>query len=147
MSDLTVTLDGKQLALSPAAMRDGNTVWVPLHPFCKAIGAEAKMLQEGGPLAVCQNDVCVPLNESEGDTQAVSGETFVNLETFGAALGLSWNVENGLLQVTSNSAEIVGLGIGAQAPAFTLPDLYTGEWVGPANYARKRKVFFMWASW
>ena len=40
----------------------------------------------------------------------------------------------------------VGLSIG-HAPAFILPDLYTGELVSLSDFRGQKTAFFMWASW
>ena len=41
----------------------------------------------------------------------------------------------------------VGLGIGHAPPAFTLPDLYSGEMISSSDFRGKKTAFFMWASW
>ena len=41
----------------------------------------------------------------------------------------------------------IGLSIGHAPPAFTLPDLYTGEMISSSDFRGKKAVFFMWASW
>ena len=41
----------------------------------------------------------------------------------------------------------VGLSIGHAPPAFTLPDLYTGELISSGDFLGKKTAFFMWASW
>ena len=41
----------------------------------------------------------------------------------------------------------VGLSIGHAPPAFTLPDLYSGELVSLSDFLGKKTAFFMWASW
>ena len=41
----------------------------------------------------------------------------------------------------------VGLSIGHAPPAFTLPDLYTGELISSSDFRGKKTAFFMWASW
>lgn len=41
----------------------------------------------------------------------------------------------------------VGLSIGHAPPAFTLPDLYSGELVSSSDFLSKKTAFFMWASW
>ena len=41
----------------------------------------------------------------------------------------------------------VGLSIGHAPPAFTLPDLYSGELVSSSDFRGKKTAFFMWASW
>ena len=41
----------------------------------------------------------------------------------------------------------VGLSIGHAPPAFTLPDLYSGEMISSSDFLGKKTVFFMWASW
>ena len=41
----------------------------------------------------------------------------------------------------------VGLSIGHAPPAFTLPDLYSGELISSRDFLGKKTAFFMWASW
>ena len=41
----------------------------------------------------------------------------------------------------------VGLSIGHMPPAFTLPDLYSGELISSGDFRGKKTAFFMWASW
>ena len=41
----------------------------------------------------------------------------------------------------------IGLSIGHAPPAFTLPDLYTGEMISSSDFRGKKTAFFMWASW
>ena len=41
----------------------------------------------------------------------------------------------------------IGLSIGHMPPAFTLPDLYTGEMISSSDFLGKKTAFFMWASW
>ena len=41
----------------------------------------------------------------------------------------------------------VGLSIGHVPPAFTLPDLYSGEMISSSDFLGKKTAFFMWASW
>lgn len=41
----------------------------------------------------------------------------------------------------------IGLGIGQAPPAFTLPDLFTGEMISSGDFLGKKTAFFMWASW
>ena len=41
----------------------------------------------------------------------------------------------------------VGLSIGHAPPAFTLPDLYSGEMISSSDFRGKKTAFFMWASW
>ncbi len=41
----------------------------------------------------------------------------------------------------------VGLSIGHMPPAFTLPDLFTGEMISSGDFRGKKAAFFMWASW
>lgn len=41
----------------------------------------------------------------------------------------------------------IGLSIGQVPPAFTLPDLYSGEMISSSDFRGKKTAFFMWASW
>ncbi len=41
----------------------------------------------------------------------------------------------------------IGLSIGHVPPAFTLPDLFTGEMISSSDFLGKKTAFFMWASW
>ena len=144
MQVLKLVLDGRHAALASAARFDKGRVLVPIRAFCEAVGAEAKVLDGGGPLAVCRGDLCIPL---DGDTVSVNGEIFAPLTAFGEPLGLRWEVEGDALRVTSAQAVRTGLGIGSRPPDFTLPDLTTGESVSLGDYRGRKAVFYMWASW
>jgi len=144
---LKTYLDRQEISLKPASRLVEDGVWVPLDAFCNLIDVEAKVLEDGGPLAVCRDDLCIPLNGVEQDTVSFDGILYAALEAFGEPLGLKWSVEGDMLNVTSGNGERVGLGIGHRPPAFTLPDLYTGEPVSLSDYRGKKTVFYMWASW
>ena len=142
---MTVLIDGVNRRLDPSPRLDGDGILVPLAAFCELVEAEAK--EVNGVLAVCREDLCIPLDESV-DLVSFDGVRFARLSSFGGALGLAWSVDRGVLRVQSGRLpEQVGLEIGNRPPEFTLPDLYTGEPVGPAHFKGKRAVFFMWASW
>lgn len=146
MQVLKVTLDGKPVQMAPEARRENGRVLVPLHAFAQAVGAEAKKLDGDGPLAVCREDLCIPLNEQQ--TVEVEGTLYASLDAFGEPLGLKWAVEKDALAVgTTGRAAEAGLGIGDLPPRFTLPDLYTGEPVSSSDYLGKKTVFYVWASW
>jgi hypothetical protein len=145
MAMLRVLLDGTEVGLS-ATLR-GDEVYVALDDFCKQIDAEAKVLEAGGALAVCREDLCIPLNVSDTeDTLTVAGVLFGRLTAFADPLGLVWTLNNGALEVTSGQV-VSGLGIGNVPPPFTLPDLYSGAPVSVSDYRGKKTVFYMWASW
>ena len=147
MAVLETYLNGRSTALDPAARLGTAGVLVPLQAFCTLVGAEAKTLEEDGPLAVCRDDLCIPLNATGTDTVSIDGQVFAALDAFGAPLGLQWNVAGGQLQVTSNGVVSAGLGVGNVPPDFVLPDLYTGSPVSSRDYLGKKTVFYMWASW
>jgi len=142
---LKLHLDGRPAPLTPAPRLKDGEVLVPLHAFCKAVGAEAKALDGNGQLAVCKGDLCIPLKQAE--TVSIGGITYAPLTAFGEPLGLRWRTEADALQVTSGAGGQVGLGIGARPPDFTLPDLYTGGPVSLSDYRGRKAVFYVWASW
>jgi len=145
MSDLSVVVDQQKTTL--AAKVQNGQVYVALDAFCSAVDAEAKTLEADGPLAVCRDDLCVPLNVAgNNDTVTVDGVLFGRLAAFGESLGLTWTQNNGSLAVATGQA-VTGLGIGNTPPAFTLPDLYSGVSVSSSDYMGKKTVFYMWASW
>lgn len=110
MADLEVSIDGKNVG--KLAAQQGDDVYVALDTFCEHVNAEAKTLEDGGPLAVCRDDLCIPLNVSgTEDTVTVDGIVFGRLAAFGEPLGLNWTQNNGSLTVTSGQA-VAGLGIG-----------------------------------
>lgn len=146
MKDLEITLDGRATPL--AAKAGDGEVLVPLDAFCALVGAEAKVLEGDGPLAVCREELCVPLNVSgDRDTLVIDGTAFARLDAFGEPLGLSWKRAGNILQVTSDLSVAVGLGIGQIPPDFALPDLFSGDRVALRDYRGKKAVFYMWASW
>lgn len=146
MSTLSVSIDG-QPSQVPAIVKD-DAVFVALHDFCQSVNAEAKTLAEGGPLAVCREDLCIPLNVADRpDTMTVDGVLFGRLDAFAEPLGFTWAVKEGALSVMTEQMVSVGLGIGHKPPAFVLPDLYNRASVSIDDYLGKKTVFYMWASW
>jgi hypothetical protein len=146
MEDLVLQLDGKSVVTDPGPRRDGDHILVPLLSFAKAVGAEAKVLEVNGPLAVCRDDLCIPLND--GSTIEIDDIVFARLAAFGEPLGLSWEVGGDTLRVKrSGSLKKSGVGIGDRPPEFSLPDLYTGTPVSLQEYRGRKTVFYMWASW
>ena len=146
MEEVNIVMDGRATQLV-ATIAEGE-VLVPLDAFCALVGAEAKVLEGDGPLAVCREELCIPLNIGDArDTLVVAGTAFARLEAFGEPLGLSWELAGKTLRVTSDQSVDVGLGIGQVPPAFTLPDLFTGKPVSMHDYRGKKAVFYMWASW
>jgi hypothetical protein len=146
MSTVSVSIDGQPSRVS-AVVKD-DAVFVALHDFCQSVNAEAKTLAEGGPLAVCREDLCIPLNRTDRpDTATVDGVLFGRLDAFGGPLGFTWDVKDGVLSVMTEQMVPVGLGIGHKPPAFVLPDLYSGASVSIDDYLGKKTVFYMWASW
>ena len=99
----------------------------------------------GGQLAVCKGDLCIPLLQEE--TTTIEEEIYAPLAGMGEALGLSWSLEGKKLRVSAAFKEQAGLGIGQVPPAFTLPDLYTNESAASGSFQGKKTVFYMWASW
>lgn len=148
MKDLVFQLDGQAVAMQPGPRLDGDQILVPLNRFAEAVGAEAKVLENDGPLAVCRDDLCIPLNGTDSSTVEIEQVLYARLGAFGEPLGLRWEVSADTLRVRSSGAEVQsGVGIGDVPPAFSLPDLYTGEPVSNGEYKGKKTVFYMWASW
>lgn len=88
MQDLTVILDGQPVLLTPGPRLDRDNILVPLYTFAEAVGAEAKTLDNNGPLAVCKEDLCIPLNTGEEVTVSIYGTLYAPLGAFGEPLGL-----------------------------------------------------------
>ena len=145
MTTLALKLDGSENALT--AQQRNEDILVPLNAFCDLIGAEAKEV-DGGMLAVCRDELCIPLNvSSDRDTMTVDDILFGRLGAFGEPLGLTWKVVDGVLSVRAGNRIATGLGIGQIPPDFTLSDLFTGESVSMRDYRGKKTAFYMWASW
>ncbi len=144
MQSLELFLDGQPVSLNPAVKLADGQVLVPLEAFGQFLGAEVKELN-GGQLAVCRGDLCIPLLEEE--TATLDETIYAPLAGMGEALGLSWSLEGKVLRVSATFEEPVGLGIGQVPPAFTLPDLYTNESVASGSFRGKKTVYYMWASW
>jgi len=145
METLSVLVDQQKTAVGAAEV--GGEIYVALDDFCATVATQAKYSEEGGPLTVCREDLCIPLSVGgTEDTLTVAGVLFARLAAFGEPLGLSWTQNNGSVLVTFAPA-IPGLGIGNTPPFFALPDLYSGASVSPSDYRGKKTVFYMWASW
>lgn len=145
MPTVSVAIDHKQTQVT--AFVEHDDIYVALDAFCALVNAEAKTLESNGPLAVCRDDLCIPLNVSgETDTLEFEGVLFGRLAAFAEPLGLSWKLDAQVLRVNTGQ-KTEGLSIGQTPPAFTLPDLYSGEAVALSDYRGKKTVFYMWASW
>ncbi len=137
---LTIHIDGR--ATEMVAERCGAVVWLPAPSFARAVGAELKELA-GGLWAVCRGDLCIALEA--GDWRAE--DSYMALAAVAAPLQLSWKIAGPLLVVTSAEDAEQGLGIGQVPPAFSLPDLYSGELVSSTSFAGRKTFFYLWASW
>ena len=132
-------------ALEARLDRHGR-VLVPLQAFCATLQAEVRRLVPDGPSVVCQGDLCVPLDPSE--TVELDGALHGHLDALGLALGIGWEAQGDAVRVRAAAPdEVAGLGIGARAPDFTLPDLNTRDSVSLRDFRGKPAVFYMWASW
>ena len=140
-------MNGEALELESSPVSKAGSVLVPLHSLCAAIGAEAKR-GDGGPLAVCRDDLCIPLEgAAENLVEEIDGVLFARLDAFGEPLGLTWTLQGSVLEIGNEGASDVGLSVGDKPPSFSLPDLSTGEPVALEDYRGRRTVFYMWASW
>ncbi len=145
MQKLELTLNGRPVALDPGPRFIDDVVVVPLHALTAILGAEAKRLEEAGPLAVCKGDLCIPLDGEVMTT--VDGTLYAPLAAFIGPLGYQWQVKGEVVSLVEAKETGRGLGIGDRPPGFTLPDLYTGKPVSLGDYLGKKAVFYMWASW
>lgn len=150
--ELTLVLDGAPRPMARSALMADGQVAVPLRAFCDLVDAEVVDLDGQGSLGVCVGeDLCLVLQP--GSSREMDGELYADLDSFSEGLGLRWQVDGATLRVTTGAigaGEAVapaGLGVGQRPPAFTLPDLRTGELVSADVYRGKPAVFYMWASW
>jgi hypothetical protein len=142
MRDLSLNLNGRSSALTPAPIAQDERVLVPVYAFSELIGAEAE--HRGGQLVVCRGDLCIPLLE----TVDVSGTEYVDIDDLAEPAGLRWSIDANQLRVRqAMDTSASGLGIGQRPPAFELPDMVTGEPVAMHDFAGKKAIFYMWASW
>ena len=143
MQILELLVDGRSAVSTPGPRSNQGEVLVPVHAFGKAIGAEVKLLGAGNQLAVCQEDLCVPVLTDISVEETV----YAPLVDLAEPLGLKWEVAGKVLKISTAGKTLTGLGIGKRPPAFELPDLYTGEPVSLRDYRGKKAIFYMWASW
>lgn len=144
MKELELRVDGRTVDLVPPACLANGQLLVPVRSFSQAVGARVEEL-DGGGLAVCQGELCVPLTGAE--MVEVEGEMCTRLDDLGEALGLDWQVTGEILRVSGAGREPRGLEIGQPAPDFELADLHTGELVSADDFRGKKAIFYMWASW
>ena len=82
------------------------------------------------------------------DTLENAGTVYVDIDNLADPLGLLWSVDANFLKVRQSMDTFTsGLGIGQRPPAFELPDMVTGEPVAIHDFAGKKAIFYMWASW
>lgn len=143
---MVLTIDGVDVSSDLQPRRTEAGIEIPLEVFADAIHADVKELGDGGNIALCRDDLCVPIDA--GLRRLIDGHEYVPLEVFGKAFGLLWTSTEKEIRVNTNgSRNSEGLGMGQIAPGFTLPDMYTGEPVSSDTFRRRKSVFFMWASW
>ena len=154
MKPVALFIDDKEVVLSPRATMKNGDVLVPLEAFGEQVGLKIDYLEGGKQIAICRDDLCVPLDvgdEKEG-VVFLSRVAFAPLSAFGETVGLTWQydaAEKALQVSTDGGSESlkIGLGVGDLAPDFTLPDLYTGKVHALSNFQGQKTVFYMWASW
>ena len=144
VAELTVFIDGRAAEFD-ARVIDGAP-WVAAEGFAHALDIEFKRL-DAGPWAVCRGDLCIALEDR--DWREVDGAKWLALAAVAEPLQLSYAVADGVLRLSNDAVAGAdnGFAIGQVPPAFSLPDLYTGELVSSASYRGKKTFFFMWASW
>jgi len=144
VTELKTLVDGRVAKLDARIIE--GAPWVASEVFARLLDVEFKKL-DGGPWAICRDDLCIALGE--GDWREIDGAKWMALAAVAEPLQLDYSVENGILRLT-NGAVVVsnsGFAVGQSPPAFSLPDLYTGERVSSASYRGKKTFFYMWASW
>ncbi|NKB69917.1 MAG: hypothetical protein GKR89_22825 [Candidatus Latescibacteria bacterium] len=143
MQKLDASMAGRPLGWTSAAFVVDGQVWIPVHLFSAAVGAEAKVPAGLDQLAVCRGDLCIPL----GRTQKMEEVVYAPLEDVAAPLGVKGNVVGTTLVLDLGLKEVEGLGVGDRPPSFALPDLYSGETIAVDDFTGKKTAFYMWASW
>lgn len=143
MTKATLNVDGRETG---QALVEAGRVLAPVAVLCDALGAEYKRLDGLDHPAVCRGDLCIPLDAVTEDTRDVDGLVHVWVDSISDPLGLSVTVDEREVTVMTTQPK-EGLGAGDRPPAFTLPDLFTGETVSTSDYAGRKTVYYMWASW
>jgi len=138
MYGVRLTLNGREVDLSPEPILRDGVVLVPLEPLSRQIGAEVEHLKDEGKVAVCKGDVCVPLRIGDeiGDVTFINGAAYGPLSAFMA-------LTEGAPKVSAK----VGRGMNDLAYDFTLPDITTGQMVSLRDFRGVKTLVFCWASW
>lgn len=92
---------------------------------------------------MCRGDLCIALDASDLRMQG----PYLALAAIAEPLQLSWKLDGQNLKVGGDNRSEPGIGLGQAPPAFSLPDLYTGELVSSTSFAGRKTFFYMWASW
>jgi|TARA_B110000495_G_C22792770_1_gene463338 hypothetical protein len=140
VDELTVHIDGRVTDITAEAIDE--VIWLDAPSFAHAVGAEFKKL-EHGPWAVCRGDLCIALEASDLRLQG----PYMALAAIAKPLQLKWELALQTLEVTGETSAEQGTGFGHIPPAFSLPDLHTGELVSSSSFSGRKTFFYMWASW
>ena len=127
--------------------QEAERLLLPLANCAEALGAEIKSVPGLERPALCQGDLCIPLDAGgRTDTHEVDGVTYVYTDFIEEAMG--YHVQSGKdgWLLTKDSASTGG-NPGDLPPAFTLPDMRSGDPVSVSDYLGRKVVFYMWASW
>jgi hypothetical protein len=126
--------------------REGHLL-APLVPICESLGTELKLFEGPGKTDVWRGGLCIPLNAGGAeDTHLVPSCEYIKVDVLADVLGLEVSLGEDSTMVSANGSAN-GLGFGETPPAFTLPDLYTGDPTASWDFLGRKVVFYMWASW
>jgi hypothetical protein len=138
MYGVKLTLNGKEVDLSPEPILKDGIVLVPLESFSQQVGAEVKRLKDEGKMTICKGDVCVPLRVGD----EVGGVTFIN----GAAY-CPLSAFMALTEGAPKASAKMDRGTNDLAYDFILPDITTGQMVSLKDFRGVKTLVFCWASW
>ena len=143
MITIGVEIEGEKIE---GRMDDGRLL-LPVDLSAKAIGAEVKSVDGLEHPALCQGDLCIPLNVAGRiDVREVDGVSFIYADVFEEPMGYRVETrEDGV--VLAKDTNTSGIGPGDTPPNFSLPDMRSGNSVSVTDFVGQKVVFYMWASW
>lgn len=138
----TVLVNEETFAI-PAALADGESLWVPLEQIERINGFSVK------PQGLCRAEVCIPIRPDDPKLfRERDGERLFDVERFAARIGQAVAADRERKVWSfgpATSIEATPLADG-KAPDFAVPDR-TGKIVHLSDFRGKKVMLLAWASW
>lgn len=138
-----ISIDGKQVTLTPPPILKDNTWFVPIEHFAKHLGVKVEY-PEGAEMAILcggtESEICVSLQFGDSETGAIKLDGVVYAQPAHIAEPFGFEIH----EVSANQLEVIQSA--HLAAEFTLPDLSEIS-RRLQDFRGKKTLLYIWGSW